>query len=127
MTATGISSKIITAAGHAEEHAEHVEHEDHAAEVISHQGHSHSGSDEFWPEFWELMGSPAHWAFELVTSVVFYLVFGLIFYRLILKNVMPRFRKTIDEKIVDLHEELDREHGYEHLDNTLTNKASKKN
>jgi hypothetical protein len=78
--------------------------------------HAHDGEVDFWAEFGALMASPAHWLFELVTSVVFYLIFGLLFYRfIIVQLVMPR----VNRKISALHEELDAEHGIEHVDDKV--------
>ena len=56
-------------------------------------------------EFGELLSSPAHWAFELLFSVLFDLIIiSLVYGFLIKKVIIPRLKKT-------LHEEIDKEHG----------------
>lgn len=81
----------------------------------SSHSHSHSGDTDFATDFWALMGSPSHWLFEIVTSFVLYLIFGIIIYQfIIVKHVIPRYNKTMNRKLNDLHEELDTEHGVEH-------------
>lgn len=85
--------------------------EEHANETVEeHASHAHaSGGDVWdWNEFGSIIGSLEHWVFELVTSVVFYLIFGLLIYRFIIQtHVIPRLRK-------DIHAEIDQSHGVEH-------------
>lgn len=56
-------------------------------------------------EFGELLSSPAHWAFELVFSLLFDLIVISLFYGILVKRVIiPRLKKKI-------HDEIDKEHG----------------
>lgn len=66
--------------------------------------HAHESSD-FFTEFGELLGSPAHWAFELLFSVLFDLIVISLIYGIVIKKfIIPRLKKTI-------HAEIDKEHG----------------
>jgi nucleoside permease NupC len=66
--------------------------------------HAHDSSS-FMAEFGELLSSPAHWAFELLFSVLFDLIVISLFYGILVKKVIiPRLKRT-------LHEEIDKEHG----------------
>lgn len=66
--------------------------------------HAHESSD-FLTEFGELLSSPAHWAFELLFSVLFDLIVISLIYGILIKRVIiPRLKKTI-------HAEIDKEHG----------------
>lgn len=68
------------------------------------EAHAHESAD-FLTEFGELLASPAHWAFELLFSVLFDLLIVSVVYGIIIKKVIiPRLKKT-------LHEEIDKEHG----------------
>lgn len=68
------------------------------------EAHAHEAAD-FMTEFTELLSSPAHWAFELVFSLLFdIIVISLIYGILIRKVIIPRLRKS-------LHDEIDKEHG----------------
>ncbi len=101
------------------DHEHHLETTDEASNYP--HSHSRTGDIDFATEFWALMGSPAHWLFEIITSVVLYLIFGLLIYQfIIVKHVIPRYQKTMNRKLEDLHEELDTEHGVEHVDSTVT-------
>lgn len=67
--------------------------------------HSHEGAD-FMTEFGELLSSPAHWAFELLFSVLFDLIVISLIYGIVIKKVIiPRLKKS-------LHDEIDKEHGH---------------
>lgn len=64
---------------------------------------AHGGS--FTEEFMELLNSPAHWAFELLFSILFDLVIITLLYGILIKKVIiPKLRKSI-------HDEIDKEHG----------------
>lgn len=93
------------ASGH--DHADHGIHQED-----SHVAHSH-GEPSFdweWGEFWSLMGSLEHWAFEVISDFVVWVVFSLVLYRFVYKAVLePRLRDRI-------HREIDAEHGVEHDD-----------
>lgn len=66
--------------------------------------HAHGHAD-FMTEFSELLSSPAHWAFELLFSVLFDLIVISLGYGIVIKKIIiPRLKKSI-------HEEIDREHG----------------
>lgn len=66
--------------------------------------HAHEHAD-FMTEFTELLSSPAHWAFELLFSVLFDLIVISLIYGFIIKRVIiPRLKKS-------LHDEIDKEHG----------------
>lgn len=96
------------------DHSEHVEAVDpatHGGESVGH-GHIHGepGMDWEWGEFWSLMGSMEHWAFELVSDFVVWVVFSLVLYRYGYKKFLePRLRDRI-------HREIDAEHGIDHDD-----------
>lgn len=71
------------------------------------EAHAHESAD-FMTEFTELLSSPAHWAFELLFSVLFDLIIISLVYGIVIKKVIiPRLKKS-------LHEEIDREHGISH-------------
>lgn len=66
--------------------------------------HTDRQSQDFMTEFSELVSSPAHWAFELLFSVLFDIIVISIIYGIIIKKfIIPRLKKSI-------HEELDKEH-----------------
>jgi hypothetical protein len=66
--------------------------------------HAHEHAD-FMTEFADLLSSPAHWAFELLFSVLFDLIVISLIYGIVIKKVIiPRLKKT-------LHDEIDKEHG----------------
>lgn len=70
--------------------------------------HAHEHAPDFMTEFSELLSSPAHWAFELLFSVLFDLIVISLVYGIIIKKIIiPRLKKS-------LHEEIDREHGISH-------------
>lgn len=99
----------------AEPHAVHDEHHEHAvhehpAGNDTHSGHSHGapGDGWEWSEFWSLMGSAEHWAFEIVSGFVYWVFFSLIAYKGVYKTwIEPRLRASI-------HREIDAEHGVDH-------------
>lgn len=68
----------------------------------------HAAGASFMEEFTELLSSPAHWAFELVFSLLFDIIIISLGYGVIIKRyIIPRLRKSI-------HDEIDKEHGIEH-------------
>lgn len=67
--------------------------------------HASDTSSSFWAEFGEILSSPAHWAFELLFSVLFDIIIISLFYGILIKRVIiPRLKKS-------LHEEIYKEHG----------------
>lgn len=72
--------------------------------LLTLQTHAHESAD-FLTEFGELVNSPAHWAFELMFSILFDLIVLSLLNGLLIKRVIiPRLKKTI-------HAEIDKEHG----------------
>lgn len=65
----------------------------------------------WWAEFLSLMVDPAHWAFEVATSIAFDVVLIAGLYNLVFKKIiLPKLRR-------DIHREIDDEHGITHHDN----------
>jgi len=66
----------------------------------------HTGS--FLEQYIELLGNPAHWAFELTVQFVIDLVILYFGYKVIFKKIiLPKIRK-------DIHTEIDRDHDLTH-------------
>lgn len=58
----------------------------------------------------EMLGDPAHWAFEITVSIVFDLLIIYFGYQILVKRVIiPRLRREI-------HAEIDRDHDLTHDD-----------
>lgn len=75
--------------------------------TLDHHEETH-GSADFWTEFMSLATDPAHIAFEFVFSLVFdFIIVTLLYGIVIQKYLIPKLRKSI-------HEEIDKEHGVEH-------------
>lgn len=71
------------------------------------EAHDHAG-EGFWSDFMNIASDPAHWAFELMFSLIFdLLIVSLIYGVIIRKIIIPRLKKN-------LHEEIDKEHGIVH-------------
>lgn len=66
---------------------------------------SHGAGASFTEEYLELLGSPAHWLFELTFSLIFDIIVIALIYGIVIKKIIiPRLRKKI-------HAEVDQEHG----------------
>lgn len=72
--------------------------------------HEHAEGGTFWENFTHIASDPAHWAFELMFSIIFDVVIITLIYGVIIKKfIIPRLTKKI-------HDEIHEEHGTTHND-----------